>query len=313
MKRIIIDSDAGVDDALAIILALKSPELSVEAITTVAGNVEVEKCTRNCLLLLELLEPKRPPIVAQGADKPLVEDLVTAPGVHGNDGLGNIASQYSGSRYQAVPAEAADVILDLVRRYPQELTIVAIGPMTNLAIAVEKEPKVMKNVQEIIAMGGAFRVPGNTGPHAEFNMYVDPEAAQWVLDARLPLTLLPLDVTEQVILYRPEVSSLRNRGDWRIGNFIAEMTHGYMRYHEETAGFFGGYLHDPLAIGVAIRRDFVRCRDLRIAVKANDDSRRGMTVVVPRRSEKKWQPNARVAQWVKRKEFLDFFRSRVWG
>lgn len=313
MKRIIIDTDAGVDDALAIILALRSPELSVEAITTVAGNVEVEKCTRNCLLLLELLEPKRPPIVAQGAEKPLVEALVTAPEVHGDDGLGNIASQYSCSRYQAEDTRAADVILGLVRKYPRELTIVAIGPLTNVAIAVEKGPEVMKNVREIIAMGGAFRVPGNTGPHAEFNMYVDPHAAQRVLDARLPLTLLPLDVTEQAILHRPEVSSARNRGDRRIGNFIAEMTHAYMRYHEETVGFLGGYLHDPLAIGVAIRGDFVQCRNLKIAVKTTEDSQRGKTVVVPRRSEKKWQPNARVAQTVKKKEFLDFFRSRVLG
>jgi inosine-uridine nucleoside N-ribohydrolase len=312
VKRIIIDTDAGVDDALAIILALKSPELRVEAITTVAGNAKVEKCTRNCLLLLDLLEPKHPPMVAQGAERPLVENLVTAPEVHGDDGLGSITPQYARPYTQAVYGEASDLIIDLVRAYPDKLTIVAIGPLTNLALAVEKAPKVMKKAQEIIAMGGALRVPGNTGPDAEFNMYVDPHAAQWVLDARLPLTLLPLDVTEQVILYRSEVLSLRNCGDRRIGNFIAEMTRAYMRYHEETAGFLGGYLHDPLAVGVAIRRDYVQCRDLKIAVKMGSRSQRGKTVAVPRRSKKTWQPNARVARSVKRKEFLDFFRSRVW-
>lgn len=313
MKRVIIDTDAGVDDALAIILALKSPELKVEAITTVAGNVEVEKCTRNCLLLLDILDPAYSPIVAQGAKKPLVKDLVTAPEVHGEDGLGNVVAQYPTPGHKAVRDHAMFVILDLIRKYPGSITIVTIGPMTNLALAINKDIQTMRDVREIITMGGAFRVPGNTGPFAEFNMYVDPEAAQRVLDAGLPLTLLPLDVTEKVFLRWHEILNLRQHGDKSLGNFIAEFTCSYMRYHKETVGFFGGYLHDPLAVGVAINTNFVRCRDLSVAVKTTGDSERGMTVAEPRRSQKKWHPNARVAQSVKSKEFLQFFQSRVWS
>ena len=313
MKRVIIDTDAGVDDALAIILALKSPELKVEAITTVAGNVEVEKCTRNCFLLLDILEPAYSPIVAQGAKEPLVKDLVTAPEVHGEDGLGNVVAQYPTPGHKAVRDHVMFVILDLIRKYPDSVTIVTIGPLTNLALAINKDIQTMRDVREIITMGGAFRVPGNTGPFAEFNMYVDPDAAQRVLDAGLPLTVLPLDVTEKVVLQWHEILGMREKTKSRLGNFIAEFARAYMSYHQETAGFLGGYLHDPLAVGVAINKRFVRCRDLHVAVKTTGDSERGMTVAEPRRSQKKCRPNALVAQSVKSKEFLQFFQSRVWN
>jgi purine nucleosidase len=313
VKRIIIDTDTGVDDALAIILALRSPELRVEAITTVAGNVEVEKCTRNCLLLLDLIQPKRFPVVAQGANRPLARRLVTAPEVHGDDGLGDIASQYPASEGRTTNKNATEIILALLQKYPRQITIVAIGPLTNIAHALKKDFKTMKKTREIVIMGGAFDVAGNTGPVAEFNMYVDPEAADRVLRSGIPITLIPLDVTQQVVLRRSDVVRLARKGSNRIGLFIERMTKNYMQYHKTTEGFSGGYLHDPLAVGVAVNRRFVRCRDVHVEVETHGELTRGMTVAELRPLHEQKQPNARVAFEVKHNEFVRFFKSRVWS
>jgi purine nucleosidase len=313
VKRIIIDTDTGVDDALAIILALRSPELRVEAITTVAGNVEVEKCTRNCLLLLHLLQPERFPVVAQGAKKPLVRRLVTAPEVHGDDGLGDIASGYPTPEERTTNKNATEVILALLHRYPRQITVVAIGPLTNIAHAIRRDFKTMKKTREIVIMGGAFDVAGNTGPVAEFNMYVDPEAADRVLHSGIPITLIPLDVTQKVVLQRPDVVRLAHKGSNEIGPFIERMTKKYMQYHETTEGFSGGYLHDPLAVGVAVNKRFVRCRDVHVEVETRGELTRGMTVAELRLRHEQKQPNARMAFEVNQNEFVRFFKSRAWS
>jgi len=313
VKRIIIDTDAGVDDALAIILALKSPELSVEAITTVAGNAEVEKCTRNCLLILDVLNPGKPPIISKGAKKPLARDLVTEPRVHGKDGLGGITHEYRTLRHRPARRDAVRVILDLVKRHPHQITIVAIGPLTNVARALQKEPKTMKKVKEIIAMGGAFQVAGNQGSVAEFNMYVDPDAAHCVFHSGIPITLLPLDVTQQGVLQRSDVVRLARKGKHDLGFFIQRMTRRYMEYHKETEGFLGGFLHDPLAVAVAIKEGLVRYRDLHVEVETRGEITRGMTVAEIRPEREKRIPNARVGYGLKRRKFLQFFQSRVWS
>lgn len=313
MKRIIIDTDAGVDDALAIILALKSPELRVEAITTVAGNAEVDKCTRNCLLILDVLNRDRSPIVAKGAKRPLAGDLVTEPRVHGKDGLGGITREYPTPKHRPAKGHAVERILRLVEKYPEQITLVTIGPLTNVALALQEEPKTLKKVKEIIAMGGAFRVPGNQGPVAEFNMYVDPDAARCVFHSRIPITLLPLDVTQQGVLLRSDVVRLAHKGRHGLGSFIQRMTKRYMEYHEETEGFLGGYLHDPLAVAVAVKRDLVRYHDLYVEVESRGKITRGMTVAEVRPGREKRPPNVRVGYRLRRKEFLEFFQSRVWS
>jgi inosine-uridine nucleoside N-ribohydrolase len=313
VKRIIIDTDTGVDDALAIILALRSSELRVEAITTVAGNAEVEKCTRNCFLLLDLIQPKRFPVVAQGAKRPLVRRLVTAPEVHGDDGLGDIALRYPTPKKGITNKDATEIILALLQKYPRQITIVAIGPLTNIAHALKRDFKTMKKTREIVIMGGAFDVAGNTGPVAEFNMYVDPEAADRVLHSGIPITLIPLDVTQQVALQRPDVVRLAHKGSNQIGRFIERMTKKYMQYHKTTEGFSGGYLHDPLAVGVAVDRRFVRCRDVHVEVETHGEITRGMTVAELRPRNNQRQPNARMAFEVKHNEFVRFFKSRVWS
>ncbi|MBI3579559.1 MAG: nucleoside hydrolase, partial [Ignavibacteriales bacterium] len=202
-KPVLIDTDTGVDDALALILALRSPELSVKAITTVAGNVEVQKCTRNVFTVLEWLKVQNLPLVAQGAERPLRQKLVTAPEVHGNDGLGNISSGKQAK--QKTSRTAVKVILDSCNQWGKKLTIVAIGPLTNLAQAWKKDSKSLAKVGRIVSMGGAFRVPGNTGPVAEFNYFVDPDAAHVLLNTGLPITVVPLDLTHQIVLMRREM------------------------------------------------------------------------------------------------------------
>ncbi|MBI5464660.1 MAG: nucleoside hydrolase, partial [Ignavibacteriales bacterium] len=190
-RPILIDTDAGVDDALALILALRSPEARVEAITTVAGNVEVQLCTRNVHRVLEIVEPRRAPRVAQGASHPLQRKLITAPEVHGDDGLGNTLPKLRTTL--RVRNLAVQEIISFCTRWQRRGTIISLGPLTNIALALRKNKAALKNAGSIISMGGAFFVPGNTGPVAEFNYFVDPEAVKEVLASGVRLTIVPLN------------------------------------------------------------------------------------------------------------------------
>jgi len=305
---VLIDTDTGVDDAMALILAFHCPELSIEAITTVAGNVETPKCTRNVLKVLDLIHPIRRPRVGHGAERPLARALTTAPEVHGADGLGGAAGD---GRIPAVPdgvSPAVDVIADACNRFGSRLTIVALGPLTNLALANRLHPRSFRRLGRIISMGGAFHVPGNTGPLAEFNYYVDPEAAQEILNAAVPVTVIPLDVTEQCILTRRQLEALVERRPGRLGRFVLRMTEYYMRYHEVTEGFFGGYLHDPLAVAVAANSTLVRTAAASVHVQCAGTWTRGMTV----RSKSPGSP-VRVATSVDRTRVLRLIRNRLLG
>ncbi|MEZ5366463.1 MAG: nucleoside hydrolase [Bryobacterales bacterium] len=206
-RRVLIDTDPGVDDALALLLAFASPELHVEAITTVAGNVGLEPATRNALLTLDVARVQNPPTVVRGAYKPLEREAVDAAHVHGEDGLGGMASAYGEPSRGAAPGAAVDCILETIARQPGEVTVIALGPLTNLAQALLADPKAMALAERIVVMGGALDVPGNAGPHAEFNFFVDPEAARIVLRSGLPVTLVGLDVTRLAVLNQQGSSS----------------------------------------------------------------------------------------------------------
>jgi inosine-uridine nucleoside N-ribohydrolase len=231
-RHVIIDTDPGVDDALALILALQSPELCVDAITTVSGNVHVELATRNTLTVLGLFPPERRPPVARGADRPLVRALDTAAPVHGDDGLGGVSRLHTAAGQPCYPAvSAAHVlrgavacVLDLIRRSPGELTLVALGPLTNLAQAWRRDAHTFLQLAEVVIMGGAVTVPGNVTPVAEFNIYVDPEAAQVVFASGLPITLIGLDVTERVRLTSEIIDqSVRPAGS-PLSQFVMDCT-----------------------------------------------------------------------------------------
>lgn len=310
LRPVILDTDAGVDDALSIILALRSPEISVRAITTVAGNVEVEKCTRNVALLLNLLQPRDRPTVARGAAKPLKRNLVTAPEVHGKDGLGNVASR---RRIAPVITKSAVAVMgELCDSLGQKLTIIALGPLTNLALLLKKKPRALRKVGRIVSMGGAFHVPGNTGPVAEFNYYVDPDAAQLLMNSGLPITVIPLDVTEQVVLMRREVEYRAKRRASAVARFVLSATKQYMRYHKRTEGFYGGYLHDPIAVAAAVFSSFVQTKKLHVEVETEGKLTRGMTIAESHRSGAPRKPEVHVATKIDRERFLRFFHERLW-
>ncbi len=310
-KPILIDTDAGVDDALALILAFRSPELAVKAITTVAGNVEVRKCTRNVYRILDLLQVKERPVVAEGARRPLRAPLLIASEVHGQDGLGGVSAKLPPVR-NVKPEKAVETILQLCRRYGKRLTIVTVGPLTNVALALKSDRRTVLRAGKIVSMGGAFHVPGNTGPVAEFNYYVDPDAAHAVLTAGMPVTVIPLDVTHQVVVMRSEMEYRARRRASNVARTILDMTRDYMLYHSETQGFNGGYLHDPLAIGVAIDPALIRTRRVHVDVESEGTYTRGMTVANFRTQVSRSTPAVDVALTVDRDRFLRLFHERLW-
>lgn len=304
----LIDTDAGVDDALAILFAMHSPEVRVVAITTVAGNVEVEKCTRNVDVILDWVNTERRPEIVQGAGKPLKLPLTTAPEVHGEDGFGNTQKAIKKiSRHRS--DDAIDCIRECCERFDRQLTIVALGPLTNIALALRKYPRSIKKVKRIVTMGGAFRVAGNTGPVAEFNYFVDPHAANAVLNSGIPLIVVPLDVSEQIVLLRDELWEIVQRRRTKLSSFIFRFTGTYMHYHKKTVGFDGGYLHDPLAMAIAIRPSLAAYQHVHIDVECESRLTRGMTVADLRKSANRFAPQ--VAMKIDRKKFLNLFHRRV--
>lgn len=319
MKRVIIDTDPGIDDALALFLALQSPELTIEAITSVAGNTRVEDCTRNVFLILELLKPEPRPVVAQGAARPLESELRLALDVHGEDGLGELfrhrnpdgLPRYPRSRQSPATVEAADLILELVRRYPGEITLITLGPLTNIAQALRRDRKTMERVSRIISMGGAVLVPGNTSATAEFNIATDPEAARIVLGSGLPLTLIPLDVTGRARLSGDALRTWVEPLADLPAQFLLDCTAHLIALSEKWEGFAGITLHDPLTVGVVIDPNLVKTRPLYVQVETRGEITTGMTVADRRPFRAAGQPNVDVALDVDVDRFLSLFVERV--
>jgi len=307
---ILIDTDAGVDDALAIIYAMRSPEIRVRAITTVAGNVEVDKCTRNVRLLLEYFSDAEKPEVVQGARKPMKADLVTAPEVHGVDGLGNTQPRQRHAQ-RSGGDRGAECIRDFCEAYSGQLIVVALGPLTNIARALKKYPKSLSKVKRIVTMGGAFRVPGNTGPVAEFNYFVDPHAAHTVMNSGLPITVVPLDLTQQMVFTRTEALQATRGSGSRLSAFVLQFTRGYMRYHLKTEGFDGGFLHDPMAVAIAADSSLARVLSMHVDVEQSSRLTRGMSVADFRRKPDATAPLVEIALAVDKKRFRKHFFQRV--
>lgn len=305
-RRVLLDVDTGVDDALALMLAIRSPELEVVGITTVSGNVPVDRCTANTLLVLEILEAPAIPVVT-GAARPLVRAPFAAAEVHGADGLGNATGGYPTPSRHAMEG-AMDFLLETIRRFPGELTLIATGPLTNVATALQQDAESVRRLQALTVMGGAIRVPGNVGPTTEFNFAVDPEAAAIVLGAGLTLTLVPLDVTEQVILPRAVVEAAGKAG--KLQAFIRDMTAATMAFHRDQEGVDGMFLHDPLAVGSVVDPSLVRGRTIAVAVECRGELTAGMAVADLRRRSRAI-PTAMVCLEVEVAQFLQLFTERV--
>ncbi len=319
MHRILIDTDPGVDDALAILLAMKSPELQVEAITTVSGNVHVEQATQNLLTILGLLELSEYPIVAKGEAQPLVKLLVKAEHVHGEDGLGNISNlrNSDGSpRYPLVNCEIStlsgiDLILEMVDRYPDELIIVALGPLTNISKAIKKDLERMRKLHSIVLMGGVFSVYGNVTTNAEFNVFVDPHAAHEVFNSGIPVHIAPLDVTHQVALTGERLDAEIKGRDDRISSFMKESTRACMEFYREHVGFYGLHIHDALPISMLTHPNFFESVDAFVQVETEGNLTSGMTVADLRRERQISIPNASVYVQVDADAFLNHFFERI--
>jgi purine nucleosidase len=325
-RQVIIDTDPGADDAIAIMLALNSPELAVRALTVVAGNVPAAQGLDNALRLVSLARRCDLP-VAIGAQRPLVGILTTAELYHGKNGLGDV--QLPPATCAADKRWAPDLIVDLVHGAPHEITLITIGPLTNIALALSKDPSIVPLVKEVIMMGGSIS-GGNASPAAEFNVYVDPEAAKIVFEAGWPLTMVGLDVGDKALLTRSHLAVLAHEHSPMaqvvagIGDFLLQRA--------ERAGRTGAPMYDPLAIGVAIDRTIVQAVPMRVDVETTGRVTRGETVTnrsgkVSRHELRTFPegdryvatgaervaPNADVATTVDGERFVQLLLSRIEG
>ncbi|WP_414577859.1 nucleoside hydrolase [Anabaena sp. CCY 9402-a] len=314
---VIIDTDGGVDDALALIMALNSPQLDLKAITVLAGNIHVDQAANNVLRVLSIVEPKTLPIVAKGCEKPLIKPPLNAAGIHGADGLGELdqfkaadgTARYPQLNIEPSTENAIDVILKVAQEYGNSLNIVALGPLTNLATAIQKDAATMKQIGRIIIMGGAITVPGNITAAAEFNFFVDPHAAQIVMESGIPLTLVGLDVAMKAPLPRRVVEDNLQRRPAKVTQFIADCTGIYMAFYRDHEGFHGCYLHDPLAMAVAIDPSLVTTESFYMMVETEGRFTTGLSLADrrDRRDDKTNPPNVEACLDVDTERFLKLF------
>lgn len=263
-RRVIIDTDPGIDDAMAIAAALAAPELDVIALTTVFGNHHVDVTTENACRILDHLGGPEIPVV-RGAHRPLVRlGHTPATFVHGDDGLGD-AGLPSAIRHPEPRRRAAEFLVDQVLRAPGEITIVALGPLTNLALALHLEPAIATAVARVVVMGGAFRSPGNVTPAAEANIWNDPHAADQVLGADWPLTAIGLDVTHQLHADREWLDRMGGI-DTPAARLVTATAPVYVRFHQETDGLDGIHCHDVATIVALLRPDLFRVEPCRVRV-----------------------------------------------
>lgn len=244
-KKIIIDCDPGIDDAMAIILAMEYTDFEILGITTVFGNAGIEQATKNALKIVELSGKKIP--VYKGAKRPLVIAMENPPDfVHGVDGLGN--TNWAESNLQVESVSAADFIVETINAYPGEITILAVGRLTNLANALALDPGIAAKIKDVILMGGTLHVPGNVSPVGEANISGDPHAADLVFRASWPVTMIGLDVTTKLIMNDQILETIRV-DNARFGSFIYNISRFYRNFHVNVDGVEGGfYVHDPSAV-----------------------------------------------------------------
>ncbi|MFT4783253.1 MAG: purine nucleosidase [Paracoccaceae bacterium] len=275
-RKIIIDTDPGQDDAVAILLALACPEsLDLLAITCVAGNVPLNLTVKNARIVCELAGKPDVKVYA-GCDRPLVQPLVTAEHVHGKSGLDGIA--LPDPQMPVQQEHAVDAILRILSTEPAgSVTLCPIGPLTNIATALQRAPETMARAAGIVLMGGAYFEVGNITPAAEFNIYVDSEAAEITFKSGIPITVLPLDVTHKALITQPRVDTFAALGT-KVGEAVASWTNFFERYDKEKYGSTGAPLHDPCVIAYLLRPDLFSGRLINVEIEVNSPLTRGMTV-----------------------------------
>ncbi|MDO6589694.1 nucleoside hydrolase [Loktanella sp. D2R18] len=276
-RKIIIDTDPGQDDAVAILLALASPEdIDLLGITAVAGNVPLALTEKNARIVCELAG-KPDTLVFPGCDAPMHRKLVTAEHVHGKTGLDG--PQMDDPKMPLQPQHGVDYIIDTLRNEPAgTVTICPIGPLTNIATAFEKAPDIIPRIQEIVLMGGGCFEGGNITPAAEFNIYVDPEAAKIVFESGVPLVVMPLDVTHKALTTKARIDAFRAMGT-KVGDMVAAWTDFFERFDMEKYGSEGAPLHDPCTIAYLIDPKLFTGRHINVEIETESELTLGMTVV----------------------------------
>lgn len=298
-KKIIIDTDPGVDDAIALMLAIKSTVVDIKAITTVCGNTTIENTTRNAYFIRNLLGASNIPIYS-GADKPLKKKLQTAF-VHGPSGLDGIDIKDNAR----LTNSAADMIVNLINHYPKEITIIAIGPLTNIATAIQKDPEIMAKTKELIIMGGALKTPGNTNCVAEFNIFVDPEAADIVFRSPITKTLIPLDICNQISITGSDLKKIKDK---TILSLLTKIITPYIRKLSKKEGMNKAILYDPLTMYSALYPNKTKTYTCNISIETKGELTRGMTVTDLRKKQNT-KSNVTVVDYINKNEFKkDFFR-----
>ncbi len=310
-RKIIIDTDPGVDDAMAIFLALRSPELDVIGLTTIFGNQHTALSTTNALRLLEIAGRSDIP-VAHGAEKPLVREYRgPVPFIHGEDGQGNVHLPPPSNT--AISQAAAAFIVEQVMDAASEITLVPIGPLTNIALALHLEPRIAQNVQEIVLMGGNALVPGNATPAAEANIHNDPEAAEIVFGASWKVTMVGLDVTHETVISKDQIAMLEKAKN-PLAQHISQISKLYQQFVESSSNMRGYYIHDPSAIAYLIDPSIFETHQWPVRVETHGISA-GKTwpATNEHRVHPSWanRPNVNVCTGVKPHRTLDLILERL--
>ena len=297
-ERIILDCDPGHDDAIALLLALASPEIELLGVTTVAGNQTLEKTTANAIRILEF-SGRTDVSVAAGADRPIVREPYVAKYVHGETGL-------DGPDLPAAQGVQLDEhAVDFLGRHADGATVVAVGPLTNVALTLARYPEAQP--KRIVLMGGSIGL-GNVTPAAEFNIWADPEAAARVFESGLDVTMIGLDVTHQALMTKADAERLRGTG--RTGTLVAELWEFYNRFHSQTYGFDGSPIHDAVALAHVFRPDLVETEHRHVEIDCGSELCRGRTVVdLWRRTEN--EPNAHVGVEIDGRAFIELLHERI--
>jgi pyrimidine-specific ribonucleoside hydrolase len=297
-EKVLLDCDPGHDDAIAILLALASPEIELAGITTVQGNQTLEKTTANAIRILEFAG-RTDVAVAAGASRPLLREPFVARYVHGETGLDGPALP---------PAQRSPVdqhAVDFLAEHVDGATLVAVGPLTNVGLLLARHPEARP--ERIVLMGGSIAL-GNVTPAAEFNIWADPEAAARVFESGLDVTMIGLDVTHEALMRKADADRLRDTG--RVGTLVAELWEFYNRFHSQTYGFDGSPIHDAVALAHVFRPELVETAHRHVAIECGSELTRGRTVVdLWRRTEN--EPNAHVGVGIDGRAFIELLIERI--
>lgn len=304
-KKVILDVDTGIDDAIGIILAATAPEIELLGITTVSGNIDLESATQNTLRVLKLLG-KETIQVYKGAETPLQRKIRYAVEIHGASGMAGQLEDIEVNHQQT--KLAWEFYHEMASQNPGEVTLVMTGPQTNLARALDLYPELKTQLKEVIVMGGVVKEKGNESPTAEFNIAIDPEAAERVFQSGMKVTMIGLDVTKKSLLRRDHFSALRK--DSPVADFVMKVTNDYMERYYKANGIYGCSMHDPLAVTMTIAPQFVKTEHLFVGVETKSQYCDGQTVCD---FEQRWHkaPNVHVGLEVDVEGFIDFLIGRI--